>query len=648
MSTEPDPDAALDATMSAPGVTPRRSGPAVRAAATPGAVAEAGPATGEPPRGLEPGDTLGRYVLGARIGSGGMGQVFRAKDPDLGREVAIKVLHVEPGGGGSSLERRLLREAQAMATLSHENLAGVFDIGTSGGRVFVAMELVDGGSLRALIADPKRSWRDKLAAVIAAGRGLAAAHSAGVIHRDFKPDNVLVARSGRVKVVDFGLARAEPEPGAVGDAIAEAADARGLPPDLSANLTQTGALLGTPAYMAPEQHAGEVVDARADQFAFAVTAWEAVHGQRPFRSDAYASLVAAVRAHEIVAPARSDVPAALDAVLRRALSPEPHRRFTSMDALLAAIEDAVRPRRARAWIAAAAVAAVATGGVTLYVTEHGRGHGAATASRPAMAMKTAAPAAPAPPPTPPTTPTTAPPTATPMAPPPPPTTTATEERTTGTPALVERTRSKATGTRLSVQALDLSDLAAAAKNGGRDAGPIMLTRMAQANVVRAHRKDAIACFDGERVAHGGLVLLEVDLDAAGKVTADRVDEDTVGGRVGDCVAAAARTWRFPASADGKATTIRLPLEFHPAGEDRGEGADDAGDSDADGDDDSGGMHFQLPPVPGLPHGLDVPLPVPDVRIPDVRGPDTHDLRGPDLRTPDTRVPPTPPPPPRAP
>ena len=144
-----------------------------------------------------------------------MGIVFRARDPDLGRDVAVKVLRAGDDTGGGGLERRLLREAQAMATVSHDNLATVYDVGTSDGRVFIAMELCDGGTLRARFADPALTWRQKLDALVDAGRGLAAAHSAGVVHRDFKPDNVLVARGGRIKVVDFGLARAEPvAPGA--------------------------------------------------------------------------------------------------------------------------------------------------------------------------------------------------------------------------------------------------------------------------------------------------------------------------------------------------------------------------------------------------------------------------------------------------
>jgi hypothetical protein len=362
VSTDRDPSG-LDATVSAPGSV-RPSSPSAEGDAA-----------------LGPGATLGRYAIVEAIGSGGMGLVFRARDTELGREVALKVLRTGPSAG-DEIQRRLLREGQAMAKVLHDNLAILFDIGADRGRVFVAMELLDGGTLRAVVNDKQTPWRAKLGAVIAAGRGLAAAHAAGLIHRDFKPDNVLLTKGGRVKVVDFGLARADREAVSTGDA-AHA-------PDLSAQLTQTGALLGTPAYMAPEQHAGEVVDARSDQFAFAVTAWEAIYGQRPFPSEAYSSLVAAVRGHQITPPPKgTGVPAALDGVLRKALSPDPEDRFPSMEATLAAIEDAIRPRRTATFVAAAA-GVLAIGGAAAFLLARsdekaatqpaGAGFGSASAS----------------------------------------------------------------------------------------------------------------------------------------------------------------------------------------------------------------------------------------------------------------------------
>jgi TonB family protein len=635
VSDKPDPHPALDATVSAPGVTPRRSGELARAAAaTPG---ERGltPATVRNPDDaggatLQPGDTLGRYVIGERMGAGGMGYVYRARDPDLGREVAIKVLRAGGDGTGGALERRLLREAQAMATLSHDHLVNVYDIGVGDGRVFVAMELVDGGTLRALIADRARSWRDKLAAVLAAGRGLAAAHSAGVIHRDFKPDNVLIARSGRVKVVDFGLARAEREV-ASADAVEAATGVRpdALPADLSANLTQTGALLGTPAYMAPEQHAGEVVDARADQFAFAVTAWEAVYGQRPFPSDAYSSLVAAVRAKEITPPPRGGgVPAALEAVLRSALSPLPRDRYTSMDALLAAIDGAIRPRRTGRWLALAAAVVVAGGVATGYALTRDR--------EPTTALPT-------------TTPTT-----TTMVTPPP------------VPVPTVRRPARARRTTVTVNAFDLSDLARLAMQGKDKAHTeaLMMDRMVQSSTLRHHTPETIACYDAAHVTREGTVELELELAADGRVLASRVLDSSLH-EVDRCLLEASRSWRFPATGDGKPTTVRFPFAFTPAdpragggdertrpgaaiddgdndddGDDGGDGGGDADDrvdgervrgddhrrldlelddldydvdyDDGDGDTGDGGdlgqLRIQLPPLPFLPDGLDLPLP----------------------------------------
>ena len=535
MTTDREPG--LDATVSAP------SDPAAR--------------RDDQARPLGPGDTLGRYVLGESVGAGGMGRVFRARDPDLGREVAIKVLHTGGDGSGGALERRLLREAQAMATLSHDHLASVYDIGVSDGRVFVAMELIDGGSLRALIADPARGWREKLAAVMAAGRGLAAAHAAGVIHRDFKPDNVLIARSGRVKVVDFGLARAEPE----GDD-----GARGLPADLSANLTQTGALLGTPAYMAPEQHAGETVDARADQFAFAVTAWEAVYGRRPFPTDTYSSLVEAVQAHRLIAPPRgTGAPPALEAVLRRALARAPRDRYTSMDALLAALEHAIRPRRLGLWLAAGG-AVLAAGGVAVVALAGGDD------ARPTTAPSAGAPAAAAP-----------------------------TERGRAIADVRRAARaaagrivpeaSEAPGPTVRVGALDLTELIREGARG-KDADRLVMLRMQQASVARGHRAEALACYQRAGAPAAGRVIVEYQLDARGKVTAAEILEDGVGAGVAGCVVEASRGWRFPAT--DLPTTLRLPFVFAPDGAERG--------------DESDGPWLDLGALPGV--GGDLPIPSP--------------------------------------
>ena len=280
---------------------------------------------------LAAGQTVGRFVLVGELGAGGMGVVFRARDPQLGREVAIKVLRDHTDDRAA----RLIREAQAMAALSHENLVVVYDAGAVDDVVFLAMELVDGTSLRHWFVAPGRTWRDRLAGVIAAGRGLAAAHAAGIVHRDFKPENVLVDRAGRIKVADFGLARAELATGVP------------VPPPSSggADLTRTGSVLGTPAYMAPEQYDGKLADTRSDQFALAVVAWEAVFGARPFQGE-YLALADAIQAGTITAmPRPAGAPARLEAVLRRGLAVDPAARYPDVAALLAAIEDALRPPR---------------------------------------------------------------------------------------------------------------------------------------------------------------------------------------------------------------------------------------------------------------------------------------------------------------
>jgi hypothetical protein len=269
---------------------------------------------------------LGRYEIAAKLGEGGMGIVYRARDPALARDVALKLV-----SGVETPERvhRLLREAQAMAQVKHENLVAIYDVVEAKEGICLAMELVDGTTLRAWLAE-SRPWRTKLAAVMAAGRGLAAAHARGVVHRDFKPENALVARDGTVKVVDFGLACADP-----GSETPRISDL---------DLTRTGALIGTPAYMAPEQHAGAIADARSDQFALAVTAWEALFGERPFRGATYAELAAAVRAGSIATPS-SNVPRRIERVLRRALALEPDARYASVVELLGELERALRRPR---------------------------------------------------------------------------------------------------------------------------------------------------------------------------------------------------------------------------------------------------------------------------------------------------------------
>jgi tetratricopeptide (TPR) repeat protein/predicted Ser/Thr protein kinase len=287
---------------------------------------------------LQLGARFGRYVVLEGLGAGGMGVVYAAYDPELNRRVALKVLRIDSERAGR-LPRRdlLLAEAQAMAQLAHPNVVTVFDVGSFEDRVFIAMELVEGQTLSSWLRGERRTPNEILAALLAAGNGLAAAHAAGLIHRDFKPDNVLVGHDGRVRVTDFGLARPVPE------ASPEAAACNPAVPGNEPSAPRTG-LAGTLAYMAPEQFLKRVPDARSDQFSFAVALYEALYGQRPFASPPRsAEPEVATPAADL--PRRAGVPAALRHVLLRALSPDPDQRYPSMNELLAAL--APRPRRAR-------------------------------------------------------------------------------------------------------------------------------------------------------------------------------------------------------------------------------------------------------------------------------------------------------------
>ncbi|MCL4223056.1 MAG: serine/threonine-protein kinase [Myxococcales bacterium] len=282
---------------------------------------------------------LGRYRIDGMLGSGGMGLVLSGFDPELDRAVAIKVLrHAD-----DELQARLLREAQAMARLRHANVVAVHDVGEVDGRVFVAMELVEGTTLRAWLAQA-RPWRAVIATFVAAARGLAAAHAAGVVHRDFKPDNVLVGADGVVRVADFGLARASP---------GEAASS----PVGGDELTGAGQVMGTPAYMAPEQHDGETAGPAADQFAFGAALWEALCGARPFLGGTPDAMALAKRAGRLEAPARRP-PGWTLAILRRTLAPRPEARYPAMTDVIAALERGLRRRR-DGIVAASAIAAVA-------------------------------------------------------------------------------------------------------------------------------------------------------------------------------------------------------------------------------------------------------------------------------------------------
>jgi len=304
------------------------------------------------------GSVIGRYVVIDRLGAGGMGVVYAAFDPDLDRKVAIKLLPAQHDDTDRERrEERLTREAKAIAKLSHPNIVAIHDVGVHDEQVFLAMEHLGGGTLRQWLSSSRRPWRQVLRVFLDAGRGLAAAHAEHLIHRDFKPENVLLDRNGVAKVADFGLVRLS-EPLSAEDGPAPAADLLATPE----TLTRTGALMGTPAYMAPEQFSGRAVDARADQFAFSVALYEALYGERPFPGDSVAALAASVTAGQVrPAPPASPVPGWIRKALLRGLAAEPDRRHATMGELLEALgrDPAARRRRVLGGTAAVAMAVVA-------------------------------------------------------------------------------------------------------------------------------------------------------------------------------------------------------------------------------------------------------------------------------------------------
>jgi eukaryotic-like serine/threonine-protein kinase len=337
------------------------------------------PAQARPARGDSLlGRSFGRFVVARRIGAGGMGAVYAAHDPELDREVAIKVLlptRVEDLRGRD----RMLREAQSLARLSHPNVVQIYDVGKTDELVWLAMELVAGQTLAAWLArDPPPPWRDVVDAFVQAGRGLAAAHDVGLVHRDFKPHNALVSPErghplGRVRVLDFGLARLVDD---------EAEGER--TPATSIEVTRTGDMIGTPAYMAPEQLRGEPADARTDQYNFCASLFQGLYGVRPFSGEDVASLTHATLEGEIVArPAGRRVPGRIEAAVMRGLARDPADRFVSMDALL----DELRPPQRRALvIGGALLVAAGIAAVVIVTREPGaleRCLDAASSTRPA-------------------------------------------------------------------------------------------------------------------------------------------------------------------------------------------------------------------------------------------------------------------------
>ncbi|MDB4965395.1 MAG: serine/threonine kinase family protein [Myxococcales bacterium] len=312
---------------------------------------------------LKRGETVGRYVIVSTLGAGGMGVVYAAYDPELDRKVALKLLRPGPGDavGSHGFRDRLRREAQAMARLRHPNVIKVYDVSTKPGELFVAMELVDGVTLGEWLRERVRSWRELVDVFRKAGEGLSAAHDAGLVHRDFKPDNVLISRGGDVFVTDFGLARAlgHPEPmlGALGDGPLSDGTQPSPGAGWSTPLTVTGALVGTPIYMAPEQMTGTAVDARSDLYSFCTALYEALFGRRPYAARTIEELRKQVAGGLLREPERGGAhcPTWLKRTVMQGLSVDPAERQPSMRVLLdeMAQDPGARWRRIAAVVGAA-------------------------------------------------------------------------------------------------------------------------------------------------------------------------------------------------------------------------------------------------------------------------------------------------------
>jgi predicted Ser/Thr protein kinase len=288
---------------------------------------------------LSIGDRVGRYLVLSSIGAGGMGVVFAAYDPQLDRKVALKLLRANLGANAKEARTRLKREAQAIAQLNHPNVVGVYDVGTTDdGDVYIAMEFVEGDTLTTWLKRWPRTWREILDVFHQAARGLMAAHSVGLLHRDFKPDNVLVGGDGRVRVTDFGLARSlfldDSNRGAItaqNGRASQQTPAAGSP--LQVDLTATGTVLGTPRYMPPEQLTGPTIDARADQFSFCVALYEALYGTHPLPGATSVSMLE----HDeraLAPPEGNKVPASIARAVMRGLEKDRSKRFPTLATLM--------------------------------------------------------------------------------------------------------------------------------------------------------------------------------------------------------------------------------------------------------------------------------------------------------------------------
>ena len=333
------------------------------------------------PRRLE-GTELDRYELLEAVGAGGMGIVYAAYDRQLERRVALKLLRETAADGPR--RRSLLREARAMAKLAHPNVVRVFDVGEHEGHVFVTMEFVDGGTLREHLESEPRDFAHIASLFEGAGRGLAAAHRAGVVHRDFKPENVLI-REGTALVSDFGLARLTTDPAAGGEATTTPG-ARERP----TSSTCSSAVAGTLHYMAPEQLRGERVDARSDLFGYCVAFWESLFGEKPFRGATPAELLVAIEAGPPEPRRAHAVPRATMTALHAGLAYSPAERPPTMESFLSAAMPTSVASRGRVVLPATAAITVA---VAVAVFAIARADASSTAETPSAGVTSTAPRA---------------------------------------------------------------------------------------------------------------------------------------------------------------------------------------------------------------------------------------------------------------
>lgn len=309
-------------------------------------------------RPLKPGTQIGVYQIEAVLGEGGMGTVYRALDTKLNRPVAIKVLSDELAD--ASARRRFQREAQMASSLNHPHILTVHDAGEFEGRQYLVTEFIDGGTLKDWARVQKRSWREVVELLIGVADGLVTAHAVGILHRDIKPQNVLVTKSGYAKLADFGLAKLE-----------ERSNPEGATQTLTEGITQPGLVVGTVAYMSPEQAAGQRADARSDVFSFGVLLYEMLSGQRPFAGSSNLEVLQAI-VHATPQPLGAEFPAAVRRVIEKALEKKPEDRYQTMQELVVDLRrlmrQAVETEAAadRMWKRAAAVAVLALAALAVW------------------------------------------------------------------------------------------------------------------------------------------------------------------------------------------------------------------------------------------------------------------------------------------